>query len=401
MRIGVLLSRFPYPLEKGDKLRAFHQIRCLSENHEIFLCAISAKKVDQKAIDELQPYCKAIKIIHLSKASILINVLYGLVFSRLPLQVAYFFNRKAKKRIHRFFEASQIDHLYCQLIRVAEYVKDYEHAPKTLDYMDALSRGMVRRTESTPFYLKPFVKIEATRLKRYEHFIFSDFEHLTIISEQDRKFIIHAQNSKISIIRNGVDQHYFKPVENVVKEYELLFTGNMSYPPNVDCAEFLANEVMPLVWKKLPQAKLAIAGATPSARVKSLQADRIMITGWVDDMRKMYGSSKVFVAPMRIGSGLQNKLLEAMAMKLACITSPLANNALKAIDGKDILIADDATSVSQQAVRLLNDESYANTLATQGFQFISSNYDWKSSTTQLEALFLASNQNHGRIKAAD
>jgi sugar transferase (PEP-CTERM/EpsH1 system associated) len=396
MRIGVLLSRFPFPLEKGDKLRAYHQIRSLSKHHEIYLCALQVGKLHQNAIDQLSPFCKEIKVIRLTRFSILLNLLNSLIFSKLPLQVAYFFSRKEKAGIHRFFKESKIDHLYCQLIRVTEYVKDFDQVPKTLDYMDALSRGMSRRIEKAPFYLKPFIRIESTRLKRYEHFIFPEFDNLCIISEQDRNFIIHAENLKISIIRNGVDQSYFKPMDSAEKKYDLLFTGNMSYPPNVDCAEFLVNEVMPLVWKSNPNYKLVIAGSSPSQKVRSLSADRVIVTGWVDDIRETYAACKVFVAPMRIGSGLQNKLLEAMAMRIPCITSPLANNALKAVDGENILIAEEAEKVADQINYLLEHPDLAEQIAKQGLDFISRNYDWESSTTQLEALFLASKQSHAR-----
>ncbi|MAY83616.1 MAG: glycosyltransferase [Flavobacteriales bacterium] len=390
MRLGILLSRFPYPLEKGDKLRAYHQIKSLSKNHDIYLCALQVGKLDLKATSELEPYCKEIKVIKLTRFSILLNLFYSLIFSKLPLQVAYFFNRRAKASIIQFFEDSKLDHLYCQLIRVAEYVKDYKSVPKTLDYMDALSRGMMRREQMAPFYLKPFIRIETTRLKRYEHFIFSEFDNLSIISEQDRDYIVHADNHKIAIIRNGVDQNYFNPRANTEARFELLFTGNMSYPPNVDCAEFLVKEVMPLVWEKKSNCKLVIAGATPSQKVKALAADRVEITGWVDDIRDMYAATKVFVAPMRIGSGLQNKLLEAMAMKLPCITSPLANNALKATNEENILIAESPQNIAEHVISLLDNKDEAQRIANNGHQFISLNYNWDSSTTQLEALFLAS-----------
>ncbi len=392
MKIGVLLSRFPYPLEKGDKLRAYHQIKELSKKHEIYLCALHVGKWNKADLKELMPYCKEIKIIRLTRVSIFLNLIYSLVFSKLPLQVAYFFNRNKKQKIIDFFHQMQIDHLYCQLIRVAEYVKDLKDIPKTLDYMDALSRGMMRRLEVSPFYLRPFIRIETTRLKRYEHFIFPSFQNATIISEQDRDYIVHAENEDIAIVRNGVDQNFFHPVEGAEKKYELLFTGNMSYPPNVDTVEYLCNEILPKVRKKYPQIRLTIAGANPSSRVKNLKSEYVEVTGWVDDIREYYAAAKVFVAPLKIGSGLQNKLLEAMAMKLPCITSPLANNALKAVDGESILIGKSSEEICSQIIMLLEDEKEAKRIAENGYQFICKNYNWESSSAKLEALILATNK---------
>lgn len=390
MRLGIVLSRFPYPLEKGDKLRAFYQIQELSKTHEIYLCTINVGNVDEYSLKQLEPYCKEIKVFKLSKISILINLAFSLFLSKLPMQVAYFYNRKAKKQIHTFFKNKNIEHLFCQLIRVAEYVKDYKHCPKTLDYMDALSQGMERRIDKASFYLKPFVRIESTRLKRYEHFIFSSFNHKIIISEQDRELIVHAKNNEIEIVRNGVNEEYFKP-QNLSPEFELLFTGNMSYPPNIDGVSYLVDKILPLVWKTHPNVRLVIAGANPSQSVQKLASDRIKVTGWVDDMREYYAKTKIFIAPMQIGTGLQNKLLEAMSMNIPCITSPLANNALQAIDGESILIGDKPIEYKEQIVKLIDNQNFANKIAKNGKLFITKNYNWENSTKTLNSIFL----NHG------
>jgi sugar transferase (PEP-CTERM/EpsH1 system associated) len=393
VKIGVLLSRVPYPLEKGDKLRAFHQIRVLSKQHEIYLCAISAEKTHPKALEHLKPYCKEIKIIRLTKVGILINLIYSLLFTSLPLQVAYFYNRKAKKDILRFFSRHQLDHLYCQLIRTSEYVRDFNDVPKTLDFMDALSRGMERRIKQASFGMKTLFRIEATRLKRYEHFIFQAFDHKTIISEQDRDLIVHAQNHHIKVIRNGVDQDFFKP-KKAEKKFDLLFTGNMSYPPNVDGVEFLVNQILPLVWKEKPEINLAIVGANPSPKVERLSQERVLVSGWVDDIRDYYAAAKVFIAPMQIGTGLQNKLLEAMSMQIPCITSPLANNALGGKHQENILIGEHPEEYKELVVKLLEDPQFADNISGSAQKLLSQRYTWEGSTKDLEALFLrARNQN--------
>ncbi|MBL4709312.1 MAG: glycosyltransferase [Flavobacteriales bacterium] len=389
MRIGILLSRFPYPLEKGDKLRAFHQIRELSKTNQIFLCAISDQKVDQKSIDQLKPYCEEIKIIRLSKPIILWNLLFGLFFSKLPLQVAYFYKKSARKELVNFFVNHKVDHIFCQLIRVSEYLKDLKSIPKTIDYMDVLSKGMERRIEKASPLLKPLIRIETKRLKKYEHFIFTAFQHQTIISEQDRDLIIHGNNHEIEIIRNGVDQEFFSP-RDVDKKYDLVFTGNMSYPPNVDGVSFLVEKILPVIWEDNPNIKLVIAGANPNSRVQKLAQEKVIVTGWVDDIREYYASARIFIAPMQIGTGLQNKLLEAMAMKIPCITSPLANNALKATHEENILIAEHISDYVVEIQRLLNDQSFANRIAQNGFDFVGDKYNWNSTTKQLENLFLKS-----------
>ena len=209
MKILVLLSRFPYPLEKGDKLRVFHQIKELSKKHEIYLCALSDEPIPNKNYEVLKKYCVEIEVIRLYKIKILFNLITNLLFTKKSLQVSYFYSKSAQNKVNRFINKIQPDHIYCQLIRVTEYVRTLK-IPKTLDYMDALSRGMERRIEDSPFYIKPFLKIETERLKRYEHFIFNDFNNLTIISKQDRELIVNIKNDSIVIVQNGVDYSTYK-----------------------------------------------------------------------------------------------------------------------------------------------------------------------------------------------
>jgi glycosyltransferase involved in cell wall biosynthesis len=160
----------------------------------------------------------------------------------------------------------------------------------------------------------------------------------------------------------------------------------MNYPPNIDSAVLLAEIILPLVQKVMPEVKLLIAGAQPSNRVKALQSDSVTVTGWMDDIRDAYAESQVFVAPMQIGSGLQNKLLEAMSMKLPCITSLLANNALGAEDGKDILIGKQPEDFAKLAIELLRNEKLAQDIAAAGHVFVKKSYSWEHSSAELEKL---------------
>ncbi|MBI2279486.1 MAG: glycosyltransferase [Bacteroidetes bacterium] len=384
MKIFVLLSRFPYPLEKGDKLRVFHQIKELSKNYEIVLCALSDEPVSKNSYEVLKQYCSKIEVIRLHKIQIFFNLLIKLLFSKESLQVSYFYNKSAQKKINKLIEETKPDHIYCQLIRVTEYVR-HSKLPKTLDYMDALSRGMERRIEESPFYLKPFLKIETERLKRYEHFIFNDFNHLTIISNQDKELIVNIKNDSIVVVQNGVDYSMFQH-RTAQKEFDIIFTGNMGYPPNVIGAVYLVKEIMPLVWAINPAIKVAIVGANPDSKVLALKSEKVIVTGWVENMSDYYAKSKVFIAPMQIGTGLQNKLLEAMAMKLPCVTSRLANNALGAEHNKSALIGETPSEYAQHIASLLDNEELYSLISEQGYIFVKENYTWEGTTKILEKL---------------
>ena len=383
MKIFVLLPRIPWPLEKGDKLRAYNQIKQLSLNNEMILCALNAdNNIDKEdAVKALEPYCSYIHFFDISKTSILMN-LAGAFFKGLPIQCGYYYNVNIHKQIHNLIEKYKPDMLFGQLLRVAEYIR-HEKTPKTIDYQDVFSMGMKRRRDIAPFYLKPIFNMEYKRLRRYEHDIFDEFDVKTIISVQDRDDIDHPKKDEILIVPNGVDHEYYSPQQQE-KKYDIVFTGNMSYAPNVNAVEYMANNIMPLVWKHLPNARLYIAGATPDPRVKKVASDKIIISGWLDDMRDAYAQSRIFIAPMRIGTGLQNKLLEAMSMRLPCITTSLANGSLHAQDRNEILIGNNEYELADHIVTLLTDKEKAESIAQNGYDFVHRVYDWGEATKIME-----------------
>lgn len=385
MKIFVLLSRVPYPLEKGDKLRAFHQVKELAKSNEIILCALNpVGDLDkQKAFSALQPYCRSINFIDLPKTGRIWNIFLTL-FSNRPLQVGHFYNRNAAKKIKRLVAEHKPDRIYCQLLRTAEYVKNFP-IPKTIDYQDVFSYGIKRRISGANLFFKPVLKLEYKRLLDYEFKVFEIFDNKTIISIPDRDLIPHPDKEKIAVIPNGVDHDYFSP-RKAEKTFDLVFTGNMAYPPNVDAAVFLAEEIMPIVWKKKPEARIMIAGASPDRKVTMLQSEKVEVTGWMDDIRDSYASAKIFIAPMRIGTGLQNKLLEAMSMQVPCITTSLANDALQAKNGKEILIGDTAEELAGQILSLTDNRELYNIISKQGYNFVKRNFSWVEATEKLNKI---------------
>lgn len=373
-RILVLLSRIPYPLDKGDKLRAYQQIVDLSEEFRIVLVCLNTGLIDSKSYGLLNPICENVHVIQLNKISIYCRLLAN-VFSDKPFQIAYFNSQAAHKELDAIIEKYLPQIVYCQLIRVAEYTKKYSIFEKTLDYMDALSAGMERRVETAPFYLKPIFKSEAKRLKKYEKTIFNYFEKKIIISEHDREHILHENQLEIKVIPNGISEDYFEDLL-CDKKYDLCFTGNMSYPPNVEGAIYLVKQIIPLL-KKPEEVKTLISGKSPALRVKRLQNKNVSISGWVDDMRFSYAESKIFVAPMIIGSGLQNKLLEAMAQGIPCITTSLANEALGAKDKEEILIANTPEEFAEHINQLLESPERRKVIGEKGQNYVKSNFSWK------------------------
>ncbi|MCQ2283425.1 MAG: glycosyltransferase [Bacteroidales bacterium] len=382
MKILVVLSRFPYPLEKGDKLRAYHQIRCLAKHHDIYLVALHEQPVSDSDMQQLKPFCKEIFLLQQNIGQRCYNLAKAF-FTGLPLQCGYFYTTHNQHRLDEIVHEVQPDHIYCQLIRMAEYVMDYP-IKKTLDYQDVFSKGMLRRYEKAPWFKKPFFKMEYRRLARYEAQIFNRFDSKTIITAVDRDLIPHENKGDITVVPNGVDFEHFR-YRGEPKTYDLIFSGNMNYAPNIDAAEYLAKEIFPLLKTTFPNLRLVLSGATPAPSVKALANENIIVTGWVDSMAEWYAKSKIFIAPMRLGTGLQNKLLEAMSMQLPCITSHLAGKPLENAETQGAIITCSTTSGYVEAIRrLLEDEAYYEKLSIAGNQYVNHNYDWVAATLKLE-----------------
>jgi len=386
MKLLVLLSRFPYPLDKGDKLRAFHQLRHLAQHHEICLLALTDEDVPPADYAQVAPLCVGGLHVHRLRRPGIAKGLTWALTNGLPLQVGYFADAAARRRLDAVLRAFRPDHIYCQLIRMAEYLRAHHaHWPCTLDYMDVFSAGMARRASRAPRWQRPVLMLEAQRLRRYEARVFDWFRHATIISDQDRQLIDHPRRQQIRVVLNGINTDYFRPMA-APKEYELLFCGNMAYPPNVEAAVFLATEILPLVQQQHPRARLLLAGTTPAARVQALASEAVTVSGWLPDIRTAYAGAQVFVAPMRTGTGLQNKLLEAMAMRLPSVTTPLANAPLRGVPGQHVLVGATAAELAAHISDLLASPTQADALAGRGLVFVQENYNWQTATNRLSAL---------------
>lgn len=359
-------------------------IKHLSADHEIILFAVNDSEVSEEQTEQLKPYCKFIYWEKISKLNSYLNLAKNFL-GYLPFSVAYFLRETVCYRIQDIISEHQPDHIFCHLIRMSEYVKDVNHIPKTLDYMDTFSIGMGRMKSTAGWFMQSIITTEHKRLLRYEEQIFDCFDNKIIISEQDRTHIPHKNNQEIKVVPNGVDFDFFYPQQHQ-KKYDLLFAGNMNYPPNIESVMFIANEILPLLRKQLPEVKLIIAGATPAKEILQLQSPYIEVTGWVDDIRTSFYESHIMLAPMLISIGLQNKILQAMAMKIPCVVSSLANNAIHATHQKEVLIANTPEEYVKHILYLLQNKKEATELAENAYQFAKANYDWKSIVAQLSVM---------------
>ncbi len=391
MRILVALPRFPYPLDKGDKLRAFNQIKFLSAHNEVYLFCTSSHWVQDGDFKEVGKYCKDIKIVHPNKFITAVNVVRAF-FSVRSLQVGYWTTKKTVRKYRKFEKKVKPDVLFCQMIRTVEWVRKSK-VPKVLDFQDALSKNIERRMSYARFLWKKVLHYEFKMVRSCEYDAFDIFDAFTIISAPDRDVIPHRRSSEIVVLPNGIDTEYFAPQDSP-KNYDIVFCGNMKYPPNVDAVKHLVRDIMPKIWEVLPQTKVLISGTNPKKEVKALENERVIVTGRVEDIRQSYAQSRVFVAPMRLGSGLQNKLLEAMTMRIPCVTSKIASDALGTEAGKHLLVGENTEDFAQKILSLLQNETLCSEIAQNGNEYVVRNFNWEKCNDILESILTNASNKH-------
>jgi glycosyltransferase involved in cell wall biosynthesis len=303
-------------------------------------------------------------------------------FRAKSLQMGYWDSARARNTVRDLAKQLQPDIVYNQMVRTVPFVARLPF-PKVMDFQDSLSLNTERRMEQSKGLWRSILHYEFKMLRSTEYNAFKIFDGLTVISEVDSEAIPHRKNGDIHIIPNGVDFEYFHPID-CEKKYDIVFCGNMRYEPNVHASRYLVDQVMPLVWKEFPNATLLLAGAYPKHKVSQLASERVTVSGYVDDIRQSYASARIFAAPMQTGSGLQNKLLEAMAMGLPCVTTPLANDSLRAEEGREILVGNSPQQIAGHIISLLRDQTMRETLAANGNAFVQNNYSWEVAGEKLE-----------------
>lgn len=385
MRILMVTPRFPYPLDKGDKLRAFHQIRLLSRRHQVGLFALTDKSVSKAEIEAVSPYLTDLHIELLPWWRIGFSLLRALP-GREPFQTAYHSHPTALKHFRKFLERFLPDVVYFQLLRTFRYAVAAPGYRLVLDMMDPFSKNVALRIPFEGPVMRLFLMEEEARLDYYERLALERFSRVAIISARDREDIRSPAREEAFIIPNGIDTSYYAPWPSE-RVWDVCFVGSLRYPSNTEAAMFLASEVMPHVWRKKPHARLVLVGADPPWRLRRLRNRVIQVTGRVPDTRTYYAASRVFCAPMFLNTGVQNKILEAMAMELPVVTTSRVNDAIAAKHGQHLLVADDAAGMANHILNVLEWRDLAEKLATQARTFVLEQYSWDKVDQALEKFF--------------
>ena len=392
MRLLYLSHCLPYPPNKGDRVRAYHALRYLSSRgHQIHLLAIVKPAEEIQEQSALEEICDDVEVFPLNLPESLTRCALG-TFGGAPLTHSYFHSRRLNRWIQGISDRGCFEAVVAYSSAMAPYAQRLESHPRVLDMVDVDSAKWQQYSARTRGPRRWVYGLEARRLRRFEARVGRDFEQIVVATRREENLLRSIDpDADIATIRNGVSTDFYESsLEAKSPEPTLVFTGQMDYLPNVDASRYFVESVMPLVQKAYPDLRILIVGRSPSAEVRSLAGvPGVEVTGAVEDVRPFLARSWVFVAPLRMAQGIQNKVLEAMAMNLPVVCSRAVMAGLEDggfVEGSEVLVGDDAAELADAVVSLLADRVRREAQTKKARARVESMYDWDRNMAALEYL---------------
>ncbi len=381
-----LAHRIPYPPNKGDKIRSYHWIRALACDFRVHLGTFVDDTRDWSAVRELESLCASVKALPLPRALATLRSARGLS-SRQPLTLPYYEDRRLHDWVQSVLNDVQPVAFVAYSSSMAQYVPSDCGCRKVLDMVDVDSDKWRQYATRKSWPLNWIYAREARLLGDYERRLVHEFDATLLVSENEADLLRgHSDRDadRVRSVGNGVDLEYFRAERAYANPFEkdrrvMVFTGAMNYWANVEAVRWFALDVLPQVARQVADVQFFIVGANPSLAVRELARDpRVHVTGWVEDTRPFLAHAHFAVAPLRIARGVQNKVLEAMAMARPLLATPAA---LRGFDGEPVegvVVASDTSAMIEAAIGLLTQPRAAQ-LGAAGLRFVSRYHSWRMS----------------------
>lgn len=391
-RILFLAHRIPYPPNKGDKIRSWHFLEHMQERHDVHLGFYVDSKADLKHVDFLRQRSKSMYFTYVSKFMLKLRAVMGL-FRNEPLSFSAYPKSKLRRYARGLLEREEIDLIFMFSGAVAPLIgPECRDLPVIADLVDVDSAKWAAFSKQSVFPLSWLYRREAKILAEAEAAIARKASITTFVSADEadlfKQHIIEGSSGKIMHLNNGVDVDHFDPerfaaIGQVANS--VIFTGAMDYLPNIEAAEWFVENVWPIVRSRIPTATFKIAGGPASKRVKVLgQKDGVEVTGYVDDMAEVITAASIVVAPLRTARGVQNKVLEGMAMAKPVVATSAAKEGIEANVGKHLLVSDDPEEFASIVIGLMKNQAKAKALGLAARNHILEHYTWQQSLAKLD-----------------
>lgn len=388
MRVLFVTPRFPGAAARGDQTRALQQLRHLAPRHAITLLTPDPAPAGSPAAHEIARLCERVCVVPASRWRQAWRLASAPATGR-PLQCALYDAWPAQHALATLLGALDFDLVHVQMARLAGLFERLSGLPRVLDLVDALSLNMERRGRLDRGPAAAVARREARRLAALEDRLCAAADAVAISAAPDRARL--ACGREVVVVPNGVDPDEFPYVDARRDGARIVFGANLGYFPNVDAALWFAREVLPRVRRHVPEARLQLVGARPARALQRLaRADAaVELVGPVEHMHPWLARAAVAISPLRAGSGLQLKVLEAMASGTPLVASPASAAALEAEAGVHLEVADDAAGMAAAVVRVLRDRRRARALAARAHALATTRYTWAQAAEQLDAAWSA------------
>ena len=367
MKILIVTARFPQALGKGDSLTVYHLIKYLAPRHDVYLACFYSDDRQLQGLPELKQMCREVRCVKIQRLKSLLNMGLNFFFEDEPMQNAYYRDKEMQKTVDEMIAELNPDLAYVQLFRIAPYLAGNKTVKTVLAMQISYTLHYRRLLENVKNPIQRFFYgHEYKRVRRYEPAITRQFDSCLLISKYDKESLDGSEEIKnVFYCPHGIDVKYFTPSGKVEKEDIILFCGIMEFMTNVDAITYFHREIYPLIKEKIPHVKLCIAGRNPTKSVLKLaeKDSSVSVTGFIKDLRPLYEKARVGIDPLRIGAGLQNKLLIGMSMGQPMVCTSVANEGIAGIPGKQLLVADKPGEFAQAVIDLFTNKEKAETIA--------------------------------------
>lgn len=357
-----LVHRIPFPPNKGDKIRSFNFLKALAEKYEIYLGTFIDDRSDKQYVEALNPYCKQSFYVDLQPNFAKLKSMVGLLTGE-ALSLPYYRNAALQEWVDRIIAEQGIERVLIFSSPMAQYVQDCPKLHFVADFVDVDSDKWRQYAVSKSWPASWIYRREAEKLRLFETHIAQQADATIFVSEKEAelfKSFVPASADKIGFVNNGVDIDFFDPGLSYASPFpndikRIVFTGAMDYWANVDAVVWFVQQVFPLVKQQCKDARFYIVGSKPTASVLQLaEADEaVIVTGRVDDVRSYVAHADVVVAPLRIARGIQNKVLEAMAMAKPVVVTSAAMEGIGGNAQIRVAIEDDPRRFAEQVLEFL------------------------------------------------
>lgn len=378
MKILQISPKKPYPPTGGGEIVAYNTIKYLARRgHEITLISIVDK---DEEIPELEKFCRWIPM-RKDTATTTAGLL-GNLFSKKPYTISKYHSEEIKQKTRGILREVNFDIVHIEWLHAAyygTYLKQEFGLPVVLRQHNVETKIMERfyKNQKNPL-IKAYAYLQHKKLSCYEAVACEVFDKCFMITEEDERKI-REMNPRVetSVIPSGVDISYFYPMKIKEESYSVVSVAAMDWLPNVEGMLWFHKDIFPLIKKELPGTKLYVVGKNPPDSVKSLEKDDIIVTGFVEDVRDYMARGAVFIVPLKTGSGMRIKILNALAMGRAIVSTSIGCEGIEVIDGENICIADTEEEFSQGVIRLLKDKSERERMGKEGLKLVRANYQWE------------------------